>query len=158
MKSLGNPKHGGHGTLTYARWKSMMQRCNDPNHVGYDRYGGRGIVVCERWHQYRAFLADMGECPGKHMTVDRLKNEIGYQPGNCQWATKADQNRHRSHCVQLTHNGITMNATDWALRIGVSPNTLLQRLYLGWSTERALTTPVKGSNAASKIYRTKVKA
>lgn len=143
MNPLGNFKHGGHGTLTYARWKSMMQRCNDPKHARYAHYGGRGISVCERWQQYPAFLEDMGECPSKDMTLDRLKNDVGYEPGNCQWATKADQNRNRSHCVPLTHNGVTMNATDWALAVGMTPNTLLQRLYLGWTPERALTTPVK---------------
>lgn len=143
MNANGNLKHGQHGTLTYARWKSMMQRCNDPKHARYAYYGGRGITVCERWQQYPAFLEDVGECPSTGMTLDRLKNDVGYEPGNCQWATKADQNRNRSHCVRLTHNGVTMNATDWALAVGMAPNTLLQRLYLGWSTERALTTPVK---------------
>lgn len=143
MNPLGNFKHGGHGTLTYARWKSMMQRCSDENHINYSRYGGRGIVVCERWKSFDAFLADMGECPGKSMTLDRKDNNTGYQPGNCRWATKTEQNRNRSMAVMLTHNGITQSVTEWAAAIGIPANSLHARLYLGWTTERALTQPLK---------------
>jgi hypothetical protein len=137
----GNPKHGGCGTLTYARWKSMMARCHNPNATNYKHYGALGITVCERWHDFASFRADMGECPDRSMTLDRRKNELGYQPGNCRWATKAAQNTNRSHCVTLTHNGITQNVADWAAAIGIAPNTLSMRLRLGWSVERALTQP-----------------
>lgn len=135
--------HGGHGTLTYARWKSMMQRCNDPKASNYKHYGGRGVKVCERWHDFANFLADMGECPGTAMTLDRIKNDVGYEPGNCQWATQAEQNRHRSNNVQLTYGGFTRNVADWAATLGMSANTLNMRIRLGWSVERALTKPVK---------------
>lgn len=74
--------HGGCGTLTYARWKSMNQRCYTITSDAYYRYGGRGITVCDEWHDYTAFLRDMGECPSKDMTLDRINNDIGYQPDN----------------------------------------------------------------------------
>lgn len=140
---LGNVKHGGHGTLTYSRWKSMMQRCYQPGATNFKHYGGKGIIVCERWHDFAAFIADMGACPEKHLTLDRIDNAKGYEPGNCRWATMADQNRNRSRCVELTHQGRTMILRDWAAEIGISPNALAQRIYLGWSVERALTTPLK---------------
>lgn len=139
----GNIKHGGHGTLTYARWKSMMQRCHTTSATKFKHYGAKGITVCERWHDFAAFLADMGECPDGTMTLDRIDNTQGYAPGNCRWATMAEQNRNRSHCVELTHQGRTMILRDWAAEIGINSNTLAQRLYLGWSVERALTTPLK---------------
>ena len=144
--SKGNIKHGGHGTLTYARWKSMMQRCNNPKASNFKYYGGAGIKVCERWHDFPAFLADMGECPDRAMTVDRIKSDVDYQPGNCRWATQADQNKNRpSHAVMLTHNGETRSVTEWAPLVGISANALSQRLRLGWSVAKALTTPIKGS-------------
>ena len=143
MNKRGNPKHGGHGTLTYARWKSMMQRCYTESASNYKHYGANGITVCERWHDFSAFRADMGKCPGKEFTLDRIENNIGYQPDNCQWSTMAQQNRNRSYCVELVHEGRTMILRDWAAEIGMSPNALAQRLYLGWSIERALTTPLK---------------
>ena len=122
----------------------MMQRCNNPKATNFKYYGGTGIKVCDRWHDYSSFLADMGECPDRSMTLDRKDNAVGYEPGNCRWATQADQNRNRpSHSVRLTLNGITKTVTEWAAEIGVSANMINQRLYLGWSHERALTTPVK---------------
>lgn len=136
-------RHGGCGTLTYARWKSMMQRCYHVNAENYCYYGAVGVTVCTRWHDFGAFLADMGECPSRSMTLDRIENAIGYQPGNCRWATKAAQNRNRSHCVILTHQGLTMNVTDWANKISIPANTLHSRLWLGWTVERALTQPLK---------------
>jgi hypothetical protein len=146
MNPNGNVKHGGHGTLTYMRWKSMMQRCHNPKAENYPYYGGKGVTVCERWHDFASFLADMGECP-LGLTLDRLKNDRGYEPGNCRWATKAEQNRNRpSHCVMLTHGGVTRNVTDWAAEIGISANTLNMRIANGWSTERALTQPLKPRN------------
>jgi hypothetical protein len=136
-------RHDGHGTLTYARWKSMMQRCNNPKASNYAYYGGQGIKVCPRWHSYAAFLSDMGECPSPKMTLDRKDNKLGYEPGNCQWVTQAEQNRNRSYCVLLTHNGITQNVTDWAAAIGIPANSLNMRIRLGWDVDRALTTPLK---------------
>jgi len=136
--------HGGHGTLTYARWKSMMQRCYNKKATNYRYYGALGIRVCEHWHDFAAFLTDMGACPDRSMTLDRLKNEIDYTPGNCRWATKADQNRNRpNHCVQLTHMGITRTITEWAVEIGMPANVLGMRIRDGWSVDRALSTPRK---------------
>lgn len=140
----GNPKHGGHGTLTYARWKSMMQRCNDPGADNFEHYGGAGVTVCERWQDFALFRVDMGECPDKSMTLDRIEGAKGYEPGNCRWATRADQNRNRPrHAVMLTHDEATLSLTEWASRVGLSVNLLSMRLRLGWTVERALTQPKK---------------
>lgn len=142
MNPNGNLKHGGHGTLTYARWKSMMQRCYTTTASNYRYYGGKGIAVCERWHDFVAFLADMGEC-SKAETLDRINNAKGYEPGNCRWATMAEQNRNRTNCIELTHAGRTMILRDWAEEIGISANALAMRIRLGWDTARALTQPLK---------------
>lgn len=158
MNPNGNTKHGGHGSLTYSRWKSMNQRCYTKTADAYYRYGGRGITVCDEWHDFAAFLRDMGECPSADMTLDRIDNNLGYQPGNCRWASKADQSKNRSICKQITFQGRTMIASDWAKELGMTPNNLLMRLRLGWSIERALTQPLKARSKAisgdiSKIYR-----
>lgn len=135
----GNTKHGKSKSLTYSRWKSMRQRCMDEAHESYQRYGGAGVKVCERWNDFLIFLEDMGECPSKEMTLDRINNEKGYEPGNCRWISKANQNKNRSHCLMLTYGGETKTATDWAYEIGIKPDTLIKRIRLGWSTERAIT-------------------
>lgn len=141
--SRGNIKHGGHATLTYARWKSMIQRCHQPGASNFPYYGAKGISVCERWRDFSAFLADISECPDRSMTLDRIHNERGYEPGNCRWATRSEQNRNRSYCIEITHNGKTMILVDWAAQIVISPNALAMRIRLGWSVERALTQPIK---------------
>lgn len=143
----GRIKHGGSGVLTYARWKSMMQRCNNPQATNFKYYGALGVSVCERWRDFALFLLDMGECPSRSMTLDRLDNDKGYEPGNCRWATQAAQNANRSYCVPITHNGTTRNIADWAKEIGVTPNALAMRLRLGWTVERALTQPLKARAA-----------
>lgn len=143
----GNPKHGGHGTLTYARWKSMMQRCYVKSASNYRHYGARGIEVAARWHDYANFLADMGPCPSG-LTLDRIRGDEGYAPGNCRWATKAEQNQNRpSHRVMLTLDGTTRSVTEWSKALGISANTLNQRRYLGWNDHAVLTTPIKKRSA-----------
>lgn len=148
MNPHGNPTHGGRRSITYERWQSMMARCHNPNASNYRYYGAKGITVCPDWHDFAHFRDDMGECPSRRMTLDRIENSKGYMPGNCRWATKSEQNRNRSHCIELTQNGVTKILAGWAADIGLTPNALSMRLRLGWSVERALTTPKK-----TKTYR-----
>lgn len=86
----------GGETPTYATWRGMMERCNNPNHVNYRHYGGRGISVCPRWSSFANFLEDMGERPAG-MTLDREHGDRGYDPGNCRWATYSVQAQNSSN-------------------------------------------------------------
>lgn len=70
----------------------MLNRCENPKNDSYEDYGGRGITVCERWHKFENFLEDMGERP-EGMTLDRWPDNDGnYEPGNCRWTTRLEQN------------------------------------------------------------------
>ncbi len=143
----GHPVHGrkrrGTSDLTYRCWMSMTYRCRNTNSKDYKNYGGRGISVCRRWRDsFLAFIEDMGECPGKGYTIERISNEAGYEPGNCKWATRKEQGRNKRNNVMLTFNGETMCLIEWAERIRMNRMTLSYRLRSGWTIEEALTTPV----------------
>lgn len=90
-----NATHGMAKTRTYIAWVEARKRCHSPQNQRFSYYGGRGILVCDRWREsFELFLADMGECP-PGLTLERLDNERGYELGNCVWASKKDQSRNR---------------------------------------------------------------
>jgi hypothetical protein len=96
-----NRIHGMKDSPTYARWQDAKKRCYSLQNKRFALYGGRGIVMCERWrNSFVAFLSDMGECPPKH-TLERLDNDKGYEPGNCVWATREQQAQNR-RCNKAT--------------------------------------------------------
>lgn len=134
-------KHGhaqGEQSLTYVSWHSMISRCTCPNYNGFVDYGGKGITVCNRWLKFENFLGDMGERPSKNHTIDRKNGSGNYEPGNCQWATKPQQNRNQRTNVWITHNGKTQVLTDWLREIGLHFMTYYTRRKRGKTIKEAL--------------------
>lgn len=94
MVTTRNTKHGMSHTPTYWSWSNMMRRCTKPDEPRYPDWGGRGITVCDRWHDFAAFLEDMGEKPDGTM-LERRDNDGPYDPGNCYWASPFVQSRNK---------------------------------------------------------------
>ncbi len=128
----------------YYVWKTMRQRCKNPNHEKYESYGGRGIRVCERWESYANFIEDMGRRPGSGYSLDRVDNDGDYEPGNVRWATQAEQLRNWRRGIMIEHNGLRLCAKDWAKNAAVSYQAFTNRIKAGWDVESALVTPAHG--------------
>lgn len=93
---------GGKSSPTYHIWSAMVQRCINPKTRKYNDYGGRGIKVCDRWRVFQNFLDDMGVKP-HGLSLDRIDNNGNYEPGNCRWATGAEQVRNRRAIEEIRH-------------------------------------------------------
>lgn len=106
--------HNRSHTPEYTTWSAMKDRCNNPNNKKYERYGKRGIKVCQQWLvSFETFLADMGTKPTSAHTIEREDNDGNYTPENCIWATKSQQARNRRNNRRITIDGQTMLIVEW---------------------------------------------
>lgn len=116
-------KHGGYmggkERPAHYTWRSMVARCTNPNHKAYGYYGRRGITVCERWMSYENFVADMGE-PPEGMSLDRVDNDKGYEPGNCRWATRSEQQKNKTSTKTYSNGSFVGSLVECARLIGIS--------------------------------------
>lgn len=123
-------------------WEGMIGRCTNRSNKSYPSYGGRGIMVCQRWlDSYDAFESDMGKRP-TGSSIDRIDNDGNYEPGNCRWATPSEQSRNTRTNHLITFNGETHLVVEWAELLGISRITLAGRLRR-MSVEKALLQPIR---------------
>ncbi len=117
------PKHGHASgnviTGTYTTWRNMKARCANPKDRRFKDYGGRGISVCDRWlESFENFLADMGERPDG-LTLERVDNDGNYEPGNCKWATRKEQNNNSRNIVRVPYGQKGMSMAEFARMHGI---------------------------------------
>jgi hypothetical protein len=124
----------------------MIQRCTNLNNTSYRNYGDRGISICDEWRDYDNFRAWAGVSGYQEgLTIERIDNNGNYEPGNCTWISKAQQNRNRRNVRPVTAWGETKLIIDWVEdeRCGVEYLTLYRRLYeRGWQPEKAIARPL----------------
>lgn len=137
-----NRTHGKKGSKIYRIWSGMLDRCRNPNSKDYERYGGRGIVVCQEWYTFENFYRDMGEPPHRSASIDRVDTNGPYDLYNCVWSTPTQQSRNRRNNTLLTLGERTATISEWCEILGVQKSLISGRLRLGWSAERALTEPI----------------
>ena len=123
----------------YASYHSMMDRCYRAKAKNYPLYGGRGICVCEEWHDIENFekwVCESGYAKG--LTLDRIDSNGDYSPSNCRWATRKEQANNKRNTHYLTYNGQTKTISDWAEEIGVNRSTINNRYFKGLPIEMIL--------------------
>lgn len=124
---------GGKETSEHAIWRGMMARCYRKTSKDYARYGGRGVSVCERWHDYQNFIADMGVRPSTEHSIERLNPHANYEPDNCKWATRSEQQKNKTTTV-LYDNGVFCGTlVECAKLVGISKELAHWR-YKTWGT------------------------
>lgn len=116
----------------------MIQRCKNPNHVGFASYGGRGIKVCDRWAEsFENFLEDMGERP-EGASLERVDVNGDYCQENCCWMPRKEQQNNTTRSKPIEYNGEVHNVHVWARKLGLDQKLINKRLKSGWSVEDAL--------------------
>lgn len=136
----------------YTTWQAMRRRCNWSGNDAYHNYGGRGIKVCERWNNFRVFVADMGPKPTLEHTLERIDNDGHYEPSNCRWATRLEQGQNTRRCRFVTIDGITASIGSHARRLGMDRSTV-GRKYLGEVPRPRIRDRTNAAIAARKAAR-----
>lgn len=152
-RKYGNRKvHGDAGGVVRSRlytiWGGMKNRCKNPSQSRFNRYGGRGIEVCEEWQNFSSFKEwALANGYTDSLTLDRINVDEGYSPENCRWVTDKEQANNTSRNRFLTFAGETKTIAQWADVTGIQSSTLYARLFvLGWPIEKAFNTPVRQMN------------
>lgn len=122
----------------YRIWMTMRSRCRNPKTIAYDRYGGRGISVCERWDNFELFIEDMGCAPSAKHSIDRINNDGNYCPENCKWSSHEEQQSNTSKSRYIECRGETKTLSEWARVSGNSATTIHSRIRRGWDIEEAI--------------------
>lgn len=143
---ISKAKHGhcgnGRSSVEYRAWSAMLGRTNNPDHKQFAEYGGRGIMVCDRWQKFENFMEDMGHRP-PGMSLDRIENEGNYEPGNCRWTNSLGQNNNKRDNRRIEAMGESRTIAEWSRISGISHGTISQRLRAGWPNGEAVTKAVR---------------
>lgn len=154
LKHFSRKTHGESYTRLHRIWGNMKTRCTNPKSDHYDRYGGRGITVCEEWRNSYEKFRDWAIPAGyaDDLTLERINNDGPYCPENCRWATKKEQASNRSSNRVLTFNEESHTMKEWAEITGIRRLTIKYRIdNLNWPIEKALTTPMNSRKEKNNV-------
>jgi len=135
----------------------MKSRCNDKNNKSYDRYGGRGIKHNTRWNKFEEFWDDMGKGYSDELSIDRIDNNKNYCKENCKWSTMMEQSNNRNDNRFIEIEGERKTISQWARYYGHSPQTIIKRIWRGWSDIDAVVTQNKKHKPLVITYKGETK-
>lgn len=133
--------HGMSKTKVYQAWAAMVQRVTNPKHISATWYTHQGVAIEPAWlgdRGFETFYHHVGDPPSEKHSLDRIKNHIGYVPGNVKWSTAEEQSNNTSANVWLEFQGERRTLAQWAKHLGMSRLTLSYRLHKGLPVEKVL--------------------
>jgi hypothetical protein len=136
--------HGFRNTRIYHTWRSMKDRCYNPNTESFKNYGNRGITVCDEWrNDFLAFYTwSMSHGYSDDLTIDRIDVNGNYEPSNCRWVNQFVQANNKRNTRYLVYRGERKSLAEWSRSTGFSRGLIADRVFRhGWSVEQALTLP-----------------
>lgn len=133
-------KHHQWNTRLYKIYHAIKQRCYNNNHTAYKNYGKRGITICDEWlRDFQAFYNwSISNGYKEGLTIDRIDVNGNYEPSNCRWATRKEQQNNRRNTIYLTYNNKTQSISQWADELGIKANTIRTRYFQGWNYKECL--------------------
>lgn len=136
--------HGMSYEPEYGTYNRMIGRCYNQKSDDYKDYGGRGIIVCDRWkNDIQTFFDDMGRRPSKIHSLDRIDVNGNYEPENCKWSDQVEQACNRRSSNRIEYKGVIKNVFHWGAMYGVRGSDISYRMRKGLSFEGALNEAVK---------------
>ena len=143
-------QHGASQTVEYSTFRRMADRCNNPNAPDFHLYGARGIKV--EFTSFRQFLAEVGPRPSTLHSIDRKNSNGNYAPSNVRWATAREQANNMRTNRRIAFQGAEHTLSEWGRITGFGRSVIEARLdRLGWSLERALTTPIQCASSSPSL-------
>lgn len=152
-------RHNMSNSRLYREWASIKIRCNNPSHLSYKNYGGRGIKMCEEWclsfESFMRWALDNGY--SDDLTIERKDVNGDYCPDNCTWIPADEQQGNRRSCYTITYNGKTQNLVKWCNELNLSYKLIHNRMHkLGWTFEKAISEPVHAEKRNNKNVRIRI--
>lgn len=147
--------NGLYKSRLYRIHHSIICRCYTKSADGYNRYGGRGITVCDEWKNKENGFMNFYNWSVKNgyaedLTIDRIDNDGNYEPSNCRWATRKEQSNNTSLNHYIEFDGKKKTISQWSEELNINRNTLDNRLRKWWNVNDAFTTPVNKNYSRSK--------
>lgn len=134
INSITHTTHGMRQSNEYKSYRKMLERCYYEKDINYHNYGGRGIIVCERWlESFENFFEDMGYKPTAKHSIERNDPNGNYEPNNCSWATKKEQNNNRTNNTRYQYDGMNMTQAQWAEYLGIPYGKIIRHMRNGVS-------------------------
>ena len=136
----GHLKHGLRNTRLYRIWANIKTRCYNENDPHFERWGKRGIKMCDEWrNDFKVFYDwSMSHGYSDELTIDRIDNDGNYEPKNCRWTTIKEQNKNKRNVKYITYAGKTQTIPEWTKELRLGKETIRERLKRGYTDYEAL--------------------